>query len=251
MNVLVIGGSGRVGAMLLGPLARTHHVTVADRVPPGPGIAFRLVDVADFGGLAAAMAGQDAVVYLAMGPNDGWGDPQRWAPAHFAVNVTGLYLALQAAARAGVRTFLHASTASVFEDYFGFGAELEHRAPDATDAYGLSKRLGEQVAEAAAREHGLAVASLRLCGPLPDDEWRAYDGWPDPHVMTAGSDVAAAFLAALRVVPAHGPGYRTYCITGDHDGRFIDAGPTRRALGWAPLARREDVAGPATTEAGS
>lgn len=243
MKVLVVGGAGRVGAMV-GPALRTQHeVRVADlgrgRGPRehghrGADPEVTPVDVTDIASVRAAVAGQDAVVYLAMGQQAPWGAAGGWAESHFDVNVKGLYLTLRAAAEGGVRTAIYASSLSIYEDYLDRGRNLESIEPDAVDGYGLSKRLGEQVCAAAAREHGMSVVALRLCGPMPDDQWRAFDG-RCPDVMTAGSDVGAAFLAALQHQRS---GFDAFVITGDGDERFISQTHTRTVLGWRPRMTR-------------
>lgn len=236
MLVTVIGGAGRVGAMITPRLSEEHQVRVADRRPVVDDPESVTVDVTDHVSLGRAVANQDGLVYAAMGRRDGWGSTGGWAESHFDVNVKGLYLTLSEAARAGVRRVVYASSLSIFDDYLGRGRELERIAPDAQDAYGLSKRLGEQVCEAAARAYGLTVIALRLCGPLPDDEWRNFGG-RCPEVMTAASDVAEAFAAALRYDPP--TGFEAFVVCGDRDQRYIAQSRTYEDLGWRPTMRRQ------------
>ena len=235
-HVTVVGGSGDVGALVLPLLSRHHTVRVADLRPPrGWQGEYTRADVSDPASLRAACEGSDALVFLAMGTKRDWGSAD-WARNQFAVNVEGLYSTLRAAAEVGVRRFAHASTASIFADY---RAPLLPATGDAVDAYGLSKTAAELVCGAATREHDLSGISLRLVGPLADDAWQVYD---DPHsrdVMTAGSDVARAFLAALE---APTTGYRTCMISGDHTGDHIDLTEAAELLDWRPLARREPAA---------
>lgn len=241
MNVLVLGGAGRVGAMVVRTLSARHRVRVGDLSGDGPAAAheLRTVDVTDYASVRDAAQGQDAVVYLAMGRRGPWGEIGGWAESHFDVNVKGLYLTLRAAADAGIHRCVHASSLSVFQDYLVHGHDLEHRAPDATDGYGLTKRLGEQVCVAASREHGLQSVSLQLCGPLPDDEWHVFAG-RCPAVMTAASDVATAFERALAYDT---DGHESFIVTGDHDQTHIRWERTRDRLGWEPLMRRRSSLG--------
>lgn len=238
MNVVIIGSSGRVGRMVAAEVAREHHVRLADLAPseqtPGD-IEFVSVDVTDVASLRRALDEQDALIYLAMGRNEGWGTTGGWAESHFDVNVKGLYLALRAAAETGVGKAVYASSLSIFGSFLAHGHELEDREPDATDAYGLTKGLGEQVARAAAAEHGTSVVALRLCAPLPDDEYWAYRGHR-PEIRTAASDVAAAFRAAL-AYPADG--FEAFTICGDHEERYVSWQRTRDRLGWTPKMRME------------
>ncbi|MEU7000032.1 NAD(P)-dependent oxidoreductase [Nonomuraea sp. NPDC046570] len=233
MRVLVAGGAGDVGRMVVPVLARHHQVRVLDLRPPEGEVEFIEGSVTDQAAVEKAARDQDAVVYLAMGRKTGWRDGPAWVASHFAVNVTGPHVTLETCARAGVRQAVYASSMSVFADYTTRDYTADP-APDATDAYGLTKRLGEQVCEAASREHGLAVTALRLVGPMPDEEWHAYRG-ERRELVTAGSDVAAAFLAALARTE---PGFAAYTITGDHDRLTLDWTPAFTALGWRPRARR-------------
>lgn len=236
MNVVVIGGAGHVGSLVVRTLAHSHRVRLADLEPADrPAISESMtVDVTDFEQVRRAVEGQDALLYLAMGRQRSWGETGGWVESHFDVNVKGLYLTLRAAADAGLRQCVYASSLSIFEDYLAWGHQLEHREPDATDGYGLTKRLGEQVCESVSRERDLPVVSLRLCHPMPDEEWRAFTG-PAPETRTAASDVARAFERALDYDAS---GHEHFIITGDHAERTISARRTREVFGWAPQMRR-------------
>ncbi|WP_166352638.1 NAD-dependent epimerase/dehydratase family protein [Phytoactinopolyspora limicola] len=234
-RVLIVGGSGRVGQLVTPALAEHHDLRLLDlTVPPEPALGeFIRGSVTDFPTVRGAAQGHDALVYLAMGRHDGWNASAEWEVSHFDVNVTGLHLTLQAAAEAGVRHVVYSSSGSVFADYKNVDHPT-HPEPDAYEVYGLTKRLGEEVCAAAARRHGISVIALRLVGPMSDDEWRASDG-PHRDVVTSGSDVANAYLAALKHPR---PGFRAYVVSGDVDRRIIDWSVTHRDLGWRPLARR-------------
>lgn len=239
MRVLVVGGAGRVGAMVVGALSATHQVRVADKATPQRGLdepESVIADVTDYQAMRDAAQDQDALVYLAMGRRD-WRELGGGVESHFDVNVKGLYLTLRAAADTGVRKVVHASTLSIFHRFLEHGHKLPTRTPDEMHAYGLTKRLGEQVCESVARERALPIVSLRLCGPLPDDQWRTFEG-RCPAVMTAATDVGSAFVRALDY---DGTGHETFIITGDHEHQYIDHSNTRDRLGWQPVMRRETV----------
>ncbi|MHC9045642.1 NAD-dependent epimerase/dehydratase family protein [Microbacterium saperdae] len=233
MKLLIIGGGGHLGRLVGPALAESHRVTVADRIPD-----LRLewattieVDVLDQDALTRAAEGMDAIVYMAMGTKEGWDSPA-WARSQFDVNVTGLYNALQAAPRAGVRRVVIAGSLSVFD---AFLSSTDDATPDAVDAYGLSKRLGEDVAHAAAREHGLHVTILRLVLPMADDVWQSSSEDKHATVMTSASDTAAAFGAAIL---RDEPGCTAMTITGDHERRHLDWSRAETLLDWRPLSRR-------------
>ncbi|WP_216853699.1 NAD-dependent epimerase/dehydratase family protein [Phytoactinopolyspora halotolerans] len=234
VRVLVVGGSGKVGRMVVPVLARHHELRLLDLVPPAePGHGgFVEGSALDADVVREAAEGQDALIYLAMGRQTDWGTTPDWAKSHFDVNVTGVHLTLRAAAEAGVRQAVYTSSGSVFSEYLA----QDHTAdpvPDADDVYGLTKRLGEQVCAAAARRHGMSVTALRLVAPVPDDEWPTYDG-PHRAGATAASDVARAYLGALE---RPRPGFHAYIVAGDVERRWIDWSHTERDLGWRPTSR--------------
>lgn len=231
-RVLVIGGAGDVGSLILPLLARHHDVAVADvRRPAGFEGEYVVADVRDAQSIEQACVGVDVLVYIAMGTKRDWGGIE-WARDQFEVNVTGLYTALRCAAGQGVRRFVHASTGSIFKDYL---ADDLPRFGDAVDGYGLSKALAEMVCDAAVSEHSIRGISLRLIGPISDEEWHTYDDREHMDVMTAGSDVASAFLSA---VDSTSSGYHTLMISGDYENRLIDSRPAEHLLGWRAQARR-------------
>ena len=228
MRIVVIGGAGTVASLVVPTLAHAHDVVVADRRPAAWWDGeFVSLDVLDHERLPAVFERADALIYMAMGPQENWGSTP-WARQHFDVNVTGVYLAMQAAARAGVRRIVHTSSGSVF-------AELEHHhphdIPDAVTPYGLSKAGGELVARATGQEFGIPVVVLRLYLPKEDAELRALADEDGGDVGTAGSDVARAYLAALEAPLA--PGFHVTHISGNRCGQ-IPIAHAEELLGWNP-----------------
>jgi len=237
MRVLLIGGSGYVGGLLTPLLAQRHAVRVLDPRPPAAETAqYVAADATDYPALRAALDGMDAVVHAAMG-DDLAADPERVAAA-VDVNVKSVYLTALAAHRAGVPHLVHVSSLSVYRGVESREID-ESMPPDATDVYGLTKRLGEEVCRAAAREYGLTVNVLRLAWPTSDDAWPAWakrqppellstaDGRPLPG--TAASDVASAVDAALRLRD----GFQVFTVAIDWSGRWR-TDRARERLGWSP-----------------
>jgi len=236
MRLLMIGGSGRVGTMVRPYLGETHEIHVLDVRPPTDDCFTRhtAASSTDFAALERATRDADALVYMAMGP-DGAGDPEVVA-AHFDGVPKGLHLALRAAAEAGVRRAVNTSSLSVYRsDGLLIGPDVDkYPPPDSTSWYGLTKRLGEQVCEAAAAEWGMTVVALRLYMPRADDEWERLAEEPAATCAVAASDLAAAINASL--VRGDG-GFHPYPITGDHAGRFFNQTLVRRELGYQPRRR--------------
>src|SRR5439155_19652802 len=130
-------------------------------------------DATDPGDLARAVRGVDVVVHCAMGPDEA--DPRGES---FDVNVKSVYLALAAAHAAGVGHAVYVSSLSVYSGIWDGRVVDEADTPDATDFYGLTKHLGEQVCHAAADLHGMSVNILRLAYPTPDAIWPGYLSHP-------------------------------------------------------------------------
>jgi nucleoside-diphosphate-sugar epimerase len=240
MRVLLIGGSGYVGSLLLPYLARQHTMRVFDRRLPrqtGNGIEYVPGDATDLGALRSAMTSVDVLVHCAMGSGDL--DPAEGAAEAYDVNVKSVHLALLAAHEAGVPHAVHISSMSIYHRLLDRDLDGDEP-PDATDLYGLTKRLGEQVCQAAAEEWGMSVNVLRLTWPTADADWPAWTRFGDRKLLhtgdgtlvepTAASDLAAAVLSAVD----YRDGCQTFLISGDRSARRWSIDKARRLLGWDP-----------------
>ncbi|UCH26033.1 MAG: NAD(P)-dependent oxidoreductase [Trueperaceae bacterium] len=237
MRVLVIGASGLVGTLTVPALAASHTLRLFDLRPPeDTSLEFLAGDVTDYKTLTKAVEGMDALVYMAMGSID-W-DEIPGLESAFDVNVKGLYFALRAAAAAGITLAVYTSTMSV---YSGVGQNPdkdryfsdEALPPDATDLYGFTKRLGEEVCLNASRTWNMDVNALRLCHPTPTQRWLAETEPGVPTINTTGEDVARAVLSALEFRG----GFQAFTISGDYEYRLMNMSKAERLLGWEPLAR--------------
>lgn len=231
---MVVGGSGHVGSLVVPDLANGYTVRVLDPRPPvfNSPVEYARGSSTDFGALTRAFEGVDAFIYMAMGPKDPavWGQPDNTA-LHFDMAVKGVYLTMRAAREAGVTRGVYASSMSVFAAYPDESRAIGDETPDATDFYGLAKRLGEEVIKAAITEHPASVMALRLCLPMSNADWLAAT---DPLVVTvgtAGTDVSSAFRAALAWC---GVGFDAVTISGDRGERYSELSRARTVLGWEP-----------------
>lgn len=165
MRVLVTGGAGFIGSHTADALlARGDEVVVLDDLSTGdaaaipPAAAFHRGCVADPAALATACAGVDAVVHLAAVSTvpAATADPDRAAQ----VNIVGTARVLQAAAAAGARSVVLASSSSVY----GLQPDppwSEGCPPAPISVYGGSKAAAEQVAAGWAPSLGVASVVLR------------------------------------------------------------------------------------------
>jgi|SRR5579875_121569 len=229
MQLLVIGGSGRVGTMVLPHLAEHHRIRVLDLVPPAPGPwEYRSGSVEDIDAIAAGLDGVDALVYMAMNPQSDWGSVATVGAA-FDVNVKGVYLALWAAANRGIPHAVYISSLSVYEP-----RQIHYPddavPPDALDFYGLTKRLGEEVCRARVAESGITVTALRLCFPTADDAPPPTEPVFRATTYTRAYDVARAILAALE----YRNGFDAITISGDAAEKLTSLRKADEVLGWTP-----------------
>jgi nucleoside-diphosphate-sugar epimerase len=238
MKVLIVGGAGYVGSVVVPALEAQFDCTHLDLRPvPGSNRRTRIADVADADAVSQAVAGMDAVVYLAMGL--GMIDNKRTVgeigPA-FDVNVRGLYRSLVHALKGGTRRFVYASTLSVYKNYFVDNPPLQEDVPaDAWDPYGLSKRVGEFICEAAVREYPAAsICALRLMMPVNERDWPPlrYDPNAAHNVCALGpEDTRRLFVAAVQ---CDKPGYHCLQATGDMEDRKFSNRRVHEVLGWLP-----------------
>lgn len=237
VRILLIGGSGYVGSMVAPPLGQRFAVRIYDLKPPAAECEYVSGDATDYPTLLAAMADVDVVVHAAMGTLDGASSGQ--AVGAFDVNVKSVHLAVSAAHRAGVPHFVYVSSMSVYRDLSTRRLD-ESVPPDASDLYGLTKRLGEEVCRAAVTEYGMSVNILRLAWPTPDSDWPAWSLMQPPAELrrpdgtagcaTAGTDVAAAIAAAVD----YRDGLQTFIVSADELGGLWNTAKTRSVLGWQP-----------------
>ncbi|MCY3574750.1 MAG: NAD(P)-dependent oxidoreductase [Chloroflexi bacterium] len=230
MRVLMIGGAGRVGSMTAPYLKDRHSLTIFDRRPAADSRLRSIQgDICDYAALADAMAGQDALIYMAMGSED-W-DSLVGIHSAYDINVKGLHLALYAAQAAGIQQAVYTSSMSVYENLGGRTFADENVLPDAHELYGFTKYLGEQVCQTAARNWDMHINALRLCFPTPDEELALVKPEQD-RLATAASDVAAALAAALRFQAR----FQTFMISGDARHTVLNMRKARRLLSWSPQA---------------
>ncbi len=238
MRVLVTGGAGFIGSNLVHALVGSHEVGVIDDLSTGtaanlhPAAWTRTMDILD-DRLAAAVVefSPEVVVHLAAQSSVPRSivDPIR----DRAVNVDGTRLVAQAAAAAGARRVISASSAAVY----GEPAELPLRESSPTapaNPYGSSKLAAETALAEALAGTGADYASFRFSnvyGPRQDAEGEG--------------GVVATFcseLAAGRAPVIYGSGEQTrdfiyvadvvsaiICAM-DYGDRLSDAGPAGAAF---------------------
>jgi UDP-glucose 4-epimerase len=222
MRVLVTGGAGFIGSNLAHALiVGGHDVGIIDDLSTGkmenvhPSAWMRTMDILD-PGLAAAVAefAPDAVVHLAAQTDvtRSFADPVR----DRSVNVEGTVAVARAAAGAGARRMLSASSAAVYGTPDSL--PLREDAPKRpANPYGHSKLAAESALAEALAGTGTDFASMRFSNVYgPRQDWRGEGG------------VVAIFAAKLAagerpVIYGDGRQTRDFIFVGDVVAFIIEA----------------------------
>jgi nucleoside-diphosphate-sugar epimerase len=170
--IVVTGSSGRLGAAVVRELiGHGHDVAPLDiRASDDSELpATRVTDLNRYDDVAVAMRGAEAVCHLGNYP--GFGEDR--AAAGFANNTNSTFNVFQAAGALGIRRIVNASSIQAYGMVRNHAVEVlvppEYLPVDeehpllACNPYGLSKAVGESIAEAQARRRpGTCVFSLRF-----------------------------------------------------------------------------------------
>jgi len=234
MRVLVTGGAGFIGSNLIHALVNGgHSVGVIDDLSAGhadnlhPHAWFRSLDILS-PEMPAAVAefAPDAVVHLAAQASvtESQRDPER----DWAVNAEGTAAVARAAASAGARRLVSASSAAVYGEPDPALLPLVESAPKApVNPYGRSKLAAESMLAEALEGTGVDHASFRFSNVYGPRQDAAGEG-----------GVVALFCAAMRdgkppTVYGTGTQTRDFIYVGDVVGAILSALLTEGALATA------------------
>lgn len=247
LNVLIVGGAGHVGTIIRPTLEPHYNCYYYDlRAVPGVtdaaagGRGF-VASIEDEYFLRHAMSGMDVVVNLAMGVVPGTVADVTQVDPVFNVNVRGCYKIVAAALSSGVRRIVNASSLSVYNNLSYRGHIDETEPMDAWFPYGMSKRLGEAICEAAAGANpGTGIVSLRMMHPVGEEAYRNRPKQPirdaagrEMHAFVMGpQDTGRLFAAAIEYTKK--PGHHTFQASGDLNNRWFPNTKAERELGWKP-----------------
>ena len=223
-KVLVSGSDGRIGRATVVELrAHGYDVTPADLKATQPWDT-QIVDFTDLGQVIGVMRGHDAVVHLAAIPSPS----VHTADVVFRTNVISTFNVLEAATILDLRNITMASSISAL------GYAFRHRPFNplylpideahpllSQDCYGLSKMIGEELADGFFRRNpAMSLVSLRFTTVLVESAqpWLpAAREQPTDDVSTFGAfwtfvDVRDAASACRMALEFQAPGHEAFYI---------------------------------------
>lgn len=227
-DVVITGAAGRIGTCLRASLgAAGYRLRPTDIVRPADsgGEQFHCIDLADQDALANLMKGARAVVHLAGHPRDiDW-------PTMVERNYTGAYNAVRAACRAGVTSFIYASSNQAFGLHPADTILSADLLPRPVGLYGVSKAFGEAMLQSEAEAYGLTAFAWRICAFKPSPTTaRDLRMWHSP------GDAGRAVDACLRWTT---PGFAAFWgVSANMRARVDD--PVARRIGYVPQDNAED-----------
>jgi UDP-glucose 4-epimerase len=236
MKVLVTGSAGHLGEALVRTLQSTSHEVVGLDLTPSP-FTSNVGSIGDRRCVGQCMRGVDAVLHTATlhKPHVGTHSRQDFVDT----NITGTLNLLEAAAAAGVASFVFTSTTSAFGGALTplAGAPAvwvtEDVRPVPRNIYGATKVAAEDLCELFHRSHGLACLILRTARFFPevDDNPVTRLNYDDGNVKVNEllyrrvdlEDVVGAHLLALEKAPQIGFGrYVISATTPFHPDDLLD-----------------------------
>ena len=268
-RVLVTGSAGRVGRAVVGELQdHGYQVTPVDRSAQRHEDTVA-VDLQDLGQVVGVMHGVDAVVHMAAIASPRSDPPE----VVFRNNVMSTFNLLEAAALLGVRNVVMASSISALgyafrhRDFNPLHIPIDETHPLLSqDSYGLSKMVGEELAEGFLRRTpDLAVSSLRFTWVLDQEDIQVARKAREQRETSGGGafwtwvDVRDAASACRLAMENNRPGHEAFYIAapeirldvpiedllaqhfpGDYpvapeirgSASPVDCGKARRLLGW-------------------
>lgn len=230
-TILITGAAGRIGSALVKHLDAVAGDRYTLRLADLEAINERDIrlDVTDPVACLAACQGVDIVVHLA-----GVVDPEASFEVLLPVNIAGTYNVFQAAAQAGVRRVVFASSAQAME---GYPLDVQVRTDMPVrpkNLYGVTKAFGEALAAYVAYQKGMEAIAVRIGAFEYAETWtemsaRDLSAWASPddlcHLLER---CIAAELGSEKFVVAHG--------ISDNRFKRLELTTTTQQLGYDPKA---------------
>jgi nucleoside-diphosphate-sugar epimerase len=215
MNVLVTGGSGRIGRYVVREMVQAGHAVTSIDIAPGvvPGVPSLLVDLTDAGQVYGALARSEAEAVVHMGA---WADDGHVPDTRtYGDNVRGTYNVLQRVVSASsCQVYGTAQAPPIY-------VPIDEKHPlRPAGTYALTKVVGEQTADYFISRYGLGILSFRLMGVRTPDmmdaeiERNAQDPGVHKRLLWTRCDTRDAARACRLAVEAKTVPPGPYNITG-------------------------------------
>ena len=229
-RVVLTGAAGRIGRSVAEHLSGRWDLRLTDtRDDPGVDGLTRL-DVSDLDACRAAFAGADAVVHLAANPS-----PDATFDELLSPNLVGPYAVARAAAEAGVRRLVLASSLHAVS---GMPDAVQRRTgdrPRPANLYGATKAWSEAVGAMTAATTATTVVALRI-GYFHVDRPAATGDPLERTAWLSGRDAAELVRAAVEAdLPAAAAGFVVANGVSANTHLVADLEETRASLGYAPV----------------
>lgn len=168
MKIVVTGAGGRLGKYVLEEVKKFHEVTAFDiKEPKNQDVTFIKGDMLKIDDCRKVFRGADAIIHLAAIPHPLDDPPEKV----FNTNVVGTFNVHQAATEVGINKVVHASSDSSYGFHFRRGGVLlpeylpidENHPQRPADPYGLSKKVGEEIAKSFTKRYEMSTVAVRIC----------------------------------------------------------------------------------------
>jgi hypothetical protein len=230
-EVLITGAAGRIGSSLA-EYARdrysltllVHHEEKAAAIRPFGRI--RVGSIEEEGFLRDLLDPIDTVVHLAADPSPDAG----WESVR-SVNIEGTYRLFHAAAEAGCRRVIFASSIHAVSGYpTGFQVHSEDPV-NPGDLYGVSKCFGEALGRMMAEQKNLSCIALRIGAFQPRAKMRAADALPLMDAFISHRDLNQLICRCIDDVSIR---FAIFHALSDNRFNRMDITPAKQLLGYAP-----------------
>lgn len=230
-TVLITGANGRIGSALAKYLDALGEESYALRLADLRGGSGRDVslDVTDPAACRKACEGMDTVVHLAGVPS-----PESPFEEILSNNIIGTYNVFRAAADAGVRRVVFASSAQAVEGY-PLDVQVQTDMPvRPKNLYGVSKAFGEALAAYFAYQEGMETVAVRIGAFEHAKDWiemgsRDLSAWIEP------SDLCALLVRCMETKLVGQPFAIAHGIS-DNSFKRLDLTDTCSRFGYVPKA---------------
>ena len=222
MKIVITGGAGFLGKWLAEEFT-DHDVTVFDLVAH-PTVATHIGSVESLSDCLAAFKGADAVIHTAAPL-----PPTEFSPEHvYYVVAVGAFNVHEAARRLGIQKVVSTSSEAAYGFYFRVKDFLPQYLPldeqhplRPQDVYGLSKKVGETIAQSYADAYAMTTSVIRPPWIVKPEDYKTHEGFqtgtafPRDRFNTFAWVDVRDLAKAYRLVLEKSEGHEVYNVCAD------------------------------------